>query len=268
MTSSELQIRDHLARLVRRRPLGLLLDIDGTISPIAPSPAQAGVPSRTRAVLQRLVARLDLVAAISGRAAEDAAAMVSVAGMVFVGNHGLEVWREGAARPMPEVAGVGDKVQTVLRSAQQQLRLAGLLFEDKGLTASVHYRQAGDPAAAGEQVGRVLRELTAAQGLRLTPGRMVWEIRPPVDAHKGTAVRWLAGEYRLAGALFCGDDRTDVDAFEMLRMLREQGACSTINVGVVAAETPAAVLERADLLVDGVSGVERLLETLAEMVEA
>ena len=267
MISSDSEIIARLDALLRE-PFGLLLDIDGTLSPIAATPDQAFVPAATRDQLRRLVGRVALVATISGRAARDARAMVGVDGMVFVGNHGLEVARGTEARPLPGVEGAAVAVGAVLDAARAHLNLPGLIFEDKGLTASVHYRQAADPEAAGSAAGKVLRQLVDQHGLRLTPGRMVWEIRPPVDAHKGSAVRWLQAEYSLASILFSGDDRTDVDAFDALIDLRERGVCQTVNAGVVAAETPREVIERADLLVDGIEGMTHLLRLLGERLSA
>ena len=264
MLSSDEELRTRLEE-VNQPPLGLLLDIDGTISPIAPSPAEALVPATTREQLQSLVRRLALVAALSGRSAEDASHLVGVDGMLFVGNHGLEIARSGRIEALPGVNVSAEDVRAVLDAARARLHLQGLIFEDKGLTASVHYRQTTDPDAARAEVEDVLARLVAERGLRLTPGRMVWEIRPPVVANKGTAARWIIAEHGLRSAIFCGDDRTDVDAFRALRELRDDGVCITLNVGVVAAETPQEVLETADLFVDGVAGVERLLEILASL---
>ena len=268
MISSDAEIRARLESVLERPPVGLLLDIDGTISPIAPTPEAASISEPIRALLRRLVPRLALVAAVSGRAAADAARMVDVAGMVYAGNHGLEVFREGRTVPLPEAAPFQDAIREVLRGAQAELPLAGLIFENKGLTGSVHYRLADDPDAAGGRAGEVLKRLCSAHGLRLTSGRMVWELRPPLDANKGTAVRRLVEEYRLRAAIFCGDDRTDVDAFDVLRGLRAAEACRTLNVGVAAAETPPEVRASADVLVDGVTGMERLLGELAGLVGA
>lgn len=263
MISSETEIVARLDALLRA-PFGLLLDIDGTISPIAATPSEAFIAPATRDLLRQLVPRVALVAAISGRSASDAQGMVAVDGMVFLGNHGLELARGGEARPLPGVEGAGVAVRAVLDAAQAELAWPGLIFENKGLTASIHYRQTPDPVAAGPAVGEVLRRLVDQHGLRLTPGRMVWEIRLPIDAHKGSAARWLQAEYNLSSVLFCGDDRTDVDAFDALVDLRERGVCQTLNVGVVAAETPREVIHRADLLVDGVAGMTDLLRLLGE----
>ncbi len=268
MISSDAEIRGRLQAVLDCPPVGLLLDIDGTISPIASTPEAASVPEPIRVLLGRLAARLALVTAVSGRAAADAARMVDVAGMVYAGNHGLEMLRDGLSVPLPEAAPFQDAIREVLHAAEAELPLPGLIFENKGLTASVHYRLAADPAAAGSGAGAVLERLASMHGLRLTSGRMVWEIRPPLQADKGTAVRRLIAEYHLRGAIFCGDDRTDVDAFTVLSDLRSAGTCETLNVGVAAAETPREVQAGADVLVEGVSGMERLLQALVELVGA
>ena len=268
MISSDAEIRGRLQAVLDCPPVGLLLDIDGTISPIAATPEGANVPEPIRVLLGRLAARLPLVAAVSGRAATDAARMVDVAGMVYAGNHGLEMFRDGLSVPLPEAAPFQDAIREVLRIAEAELPLPGLIFENKGLTASVHYRLAGDPAAAGPEAGTVLERLASMHGLRLTSGRMVWEIRPPLRADKGTAVRRLVEEYRLRGAIFCGDDRTDVDAFTILSDLRSARICETLNVGVAAAETPREVQAGADVLVEGVAGMEQLLQALVELAGA
>jgi trehalose 6-phosphate phosphatase len=67
--------------------------------------------------------------------------------------------------------------------------------------------------------------------------------------------------------IFLGDDCTDADAFRALRELRGQGICATLNIGVAAAETPAIVQELADIMVDGVDGVERLLTQIHRLLD-
>jgi trehalose 6-phosphate phosphatase len=146
--------------------------------------------------------------------------------------------------------------------------LHGILFENKGVTASIHYRLADDPAQAEAVLGALLGELAAQHGLVITQGRMVWEIRPPLAINKGTAARHLVEQYGLRSVIFLGDDRTDADAFRVLRELRDQDACATLSVGVAAPETPPIVRELADVMVDGVAGVETFLAQLNAVVAA
>lgn len=257
---------DLLHQLIERRPCGLLTDIDGTISPIAATPGEARVSPAAREALQMLAQRLDLVAAISGRAATDAAALVGLPELIYIGNHGLEISRDGLAQPLPEAAAYLSAIDELLRAAQERVSLKGVLFENKGVTGAVHYRLTEQPDKAELLLGEVLQELAAQHGLILTRGRMVWEIRPPLAINKGTAARWLVEQYHLQSVVFLGDDRTDADAFQALRDLRTQGVCTVLNVGVAAAETPAIVRELADVMVEGVPGVEQLLAQINTML--
>ncbi len=259
---------DELRFVLEQRPCGLLTDIDGVLSPIAPTPDAAYVTPAARRHLQRLAERLNLVAAISGRAAADAARLVGLPQLIYIGNHGMEVWRNGVGQPLPLAQPFAAAIADVLREAEAQIKIPGVLWENKGVTASVHYRQTADPHAVQAELGVVLGALTAANGLRLTSGRMIWEIRPPLQIDKGVAVRSLVAEYGLRGAFFLGDDRTDADAFVVLRELRAAGTCATLAIGVVGPDTPSIVRETADVLVDGVAGVEQLLGQMVALLEA
>jgi trehalose 6-phosphate phosphatase len=89
-------------------------------------------------------------------------------------------------------------------------------------------------------------------------------VRPPVEFDKGRAVRKLVERASSRAALFAGDDTTDLDAFEALRRLQEEGALKTsILVGVRSDEGPPEIVERADLVVDGVDGFTQVLAALA-----
>jgi trehalose 6-phosphate phosphatase len=258
---------DQLRGVFEQRPCGVMTDIDGTISSIAPTPDAATVSPVAREHLARLAEHLDLVAAISGRSAADAARMVGAPQLTYVGNHGLEMWQDGAAQPLAVAQPFVAVVKDVIQQAEERIRMPGVIFENKGVTASIHYRLADDPQAAETTIGAALQELTAAHGLRLTGGRMIWEIRPPLEINKGAAVRSLVEQHGLRGAIFLGDDRTDVDAFKVLHDLRAEGACVTLAIGVVAPETPASVHETADVLVEGVAGVEQVLARMVEIAE-
>lgn len=261
-------MNDRLRSVLGQRPCGVLTDIDGTISPIAPTPDAAYVTPTARQHLASLAERLDLVAAISGRAAADAARMVDLPQLIYIGNHGLDVWRNGAGQPLPVAAPFAAAIANVLRQAESQINIPGVLWENKGVTASVHYRQTADPHRAQAELGAVLRALTIANGLRLTGGMMVWEIRPPLQINKGVAVRSLVEEHGLRGACFFGDDRTDADAFVALREMRAASTCATLAIGVLGADTPLIVRETADVLVDGVAGVEHMLGQMVALLEA
>lgn len=238
---------DAVARLAEApEQAAIVLDVDGTLAPIVPRPADARVPDETRSELERLARRYALLAFLSGRAGDDARRIVGVDSARYVGAHGLELepeaqrWRE-ALRVL--AAGAGWPPDET---------------EDKGLTISLHYRRAQDDVAAREALELVAARAAEA-GLVPRFGRKVLEIRPPVHADKGTAVRHLLDEAGVRRALYAGDDTTDLDAF---RGLAEAGLELAIRVAVVSDEGPPELSERADLLVEGPEGLRALLRQL------
>jgi trehalose 6-phosphate phosphatase len=220
----------------------ILLDVDGTLAPIVPRPEDAHVPAATQKELRRLHNRYALVACVSGRAGADARRIVGVPELLYVGNHGLELepesaaWRERLARLLTEV----DWAKT----------------EDKGLSASFHYRDSPDEDAARTSLEAVAARAREA-GLVTRWGRKVLEVLPPVEANKGTAIRRLLASRRLRRALYAGDDTTDLDGFRALDGL-ELG----VRVAVASAEGPAELGAAADVVVDGPEGMAELLRSL------
>ena len=253
-----------LRNVAQPHRLGLFCDIDGTLSRIAPTPDAARVDAACLSALALLLEHVPLVAAVTGRAPLDARALVGIAGMLYVGNHGLERWVDGAVVPEPAVVPFAEAVTKTLDGLVAHRLPEGVILENKGVTASVHYRQAADHAAAEALLGGLLRPLAAEHGLRLLPGRMIFEIRPPVALNKGTAISALIAEHALEAAIFIGDDVTDVDGFKALHAARAAGA-TTLAVGVLSPETPAVVREQADVTVSGVEGVAELLVQLLDL---
>jgi trehalose 6-phosphate phosphatase len=237
-----MQAEAPLARL-RAEPgrAAILLDVDGVLAPIQPRPEQAHVPDETKAEVERLVGRYALVACISGRTGEDARRMVGVEGAVYVGAHGLEL--------EPESAAWAGRIHDFARSVDWPV-------EDKGLTVSFHYREAEDEDAALEYLGEVADRAREA-GLVPRFGRKVLELRPPIEASKGTAVRHLLAARSLTRALFAGDDTTDIDAFRAIADL-EVG----VRVAVSSDEAPDDLVDEADLVVDSPAALLDLLRGL------
>lgn len=248
-------------------PSAVITDIDGTISAIAPTPAEAMVDPGAKAALDLLTRRLAAVTVVSGRAAQDGAEMVGLPDLIYVGNHGLEritrgtPWTHpGAAAAQPAIAAALAEIETAARSAADA---PWLIVENKGVTGTIHYRLAPDPALAVALLEPLAREVAARHGLRLTLGRMIFEVRPPLAVNKGTAIRELASDLGLRGIVFFGDDITDVDAFRALREMRAAGDAATLRVGVLGPDTSPMVLDEIDLSVDGVPACAATLLALA-----
>ena len=219
----------------------ILLDIDGTLAPIVPDPADSRVPDETRAELRRLAARYGLVGVLTGREADDARRIVGVDELEVIGEHGLELAPDAA-----EWRGALDRVA----------ERAGWPAERKRLTLSFHFRTAEDETAARAQLEGVA-EQARAEGLVARWGRMVLEVRPPVDAHKGTAVVHMLERRGIDRALFAGDDATDMDAFRAMDDLPVG-----VKIAVASAEGPQELARAADLVVGSPAELLELLRRL------
>ena len=234
---------DLLARLAEDPTrAALFLDVDGVLAPIVPRPEDACVPDETREELRRVNERYALVACISGRGTADAQRVVGVAELVYVGNHGLDL--DG------EAAGWGERLQRFLAD------VAWPATENKQLTASLHYRGSPDEGAARAALEDV-KTRAEREGFVARFGRKVLEVLPPLDAHKGTAVRQLLAERSLRRALYAGDDTTDLDGFKAL-----DGLDVSVRIAVASEEGPAELGEAADLTVAGPQELLAVLRAL------
>jgi trehalose 6-phosphate phosphatase len=251
------------ADLLRQPAAALLVDLDGTLSQIAPRPELATIAPATREAVRALLRRLTLVAAISGRSATDARRLLNVPGVVYIGNHGMEALIGQQHWAHADAAACRGQIARVLHDVAVCVKRGDLRYEPKGLTASIHYRGVSDPEVARSAVLAALSALPEAAPLHITEGRQVIEIRPPVAVSKGTAVSCLVRRYGLCAALYVGDDRTDLDAVRTLQTARAEGHVRALTVAVASAEAPEELLDATDGAVNGVSGVEALLGALA-----
>jgi trehalose-phosphatase len=205
----------------------LLFDFDGTLTPIAGKPAEAVLAAGTKEKLSALALRPGFTAGIiSGRALAELRSMVGLDGIYYAGNHGMEIAGPGISWVSPEA----EKARPLMnglagRLAEGLKNIAGVIIEDKGLGLSVHYRLVA-PAGVStvtDTFHRLTAPLAEAGKIRITSGKKVLEVRPPVDWHKGRAVEVIRREImrllKLHGVMtvYLGDDLTDEDAFRVLR---------------------------------------------------
>ena len=241
----------------------ILCDIDGTLAPIVERAEQARVPPDATRALGDLARRYAVVACVSGRSAIDAKRLVGVGGIAYAGAHGAELLRPGDPAPvtLPEFERYREPVQRFVRGHDgDPLRMLGVRVEDKGPIVALHWRGAPDEAEAETRLREVAGE-AEADGLATHWGRKVLEVRPPVQVSKARAVEQLIGGVRTA--LYGGDDTTDLDAFDALDAATERGDLdAAVRVGVASAEGPAAIAERADVVVPGTAGFLAVLRAL------
>jgi trehalose 6-phosphate phosphatase len=141
----------------------------------------------------------------------------------------------------------------------------GITVEDKGLSISIHYRRRQQPERARAEILCAIRRFPVTHQLKLTEGRFVVELRPPIAIDKGTAVVSLVQEYALRSVVYLGDDLTDVDAFQSLRQIG--GQCKGLSFAVNGPETALEVAQNADFTLPDVAAVKQLFIWMARELQ-
>lgn len=236
------------------------LDFDGTLSPIVANPEEAFAHEAAPAALARLAAVVGTVAVVTGRPVTEAVRLgrlAGVPGIVVLGHYGMERYEDGSVETPESHDGVER-----LRPRLAELAHDGVRLEDKGHSLALHTRGAADPQGSLERLRDPVEALATEVGLEVVPGRFVLEVRPP-GVDKGGALRSLVAERGATAVLFAGDDLGDLPAVRTVHELREEGVPGLV-VCSDSAETPAALRDQADVLVDGPQGVVDLLASLAD----
>jgi trehalose 6-phosphate phosphatase len=215
---------DKFARsLAGAKHIFIMSDFDGTLAAIAESPDLVVLPDDSRKILQSLAKQSRLtVGIISGRGVTDLKNIVAVNGIVYAGNHGLEIEGPGLNFVYPittEVTLFFGIIHQMLVKVMSSIR--GVVVENKGMSLSVHYRQVED-GHVDEVKSAFEHVVVGAQAMgkvKITAGKKVLEVRPVVDWNKGKAVKIIIetyGKHNKAGnvvPIYIGDDQTDEDAF-------------------------------------------------------
>jgi trehalose 6-phosphate phosphatase len=243
---------------------GLVLDFDGVLAPIVVDPATSAMPDQVAAALGRLAGPLGLLAVISGRPLDFLAARVHPAGVMLLGSYGIERVVDGVREVDPEARAWLGPVREASRVLRDRLAaVPGIRLEDKPVSVAVHWRQAPDRAAAAAEVRRVTADVAARTGLRLEPGKLVEELRPPIAMDKGAALSALLAATKLATVAYAGDDLGDLPA---LRAVRDAGGYAlVVDHG---AETDPQLRAAADQVFDGTGAFAAWLAELAGAIGA
>jgi len=257
----------NIQTVLSQRPRGLIFDIDGTLSPIAPTPEEARLYPGVVALLEQARERA-IVAIMTGRSIDDGARMVDVDGLTYIGNHGLE-WSDGL--PWLHPVHMAQEALAYVEPGKQLLDLAedglvgvpGIIVQRKSVGGSIHYRLAPDPEEARQRILSLLEEPARKVDMRLGEGKQVVEVRAPLAVNKGYALRQFVQRLGLQAAIFAGDDRTDFDAVVEISRLRKDGIAA-LSIVVQHADTLPELLEHADIVVQGVEGMVDLLRQMVE----
>jgi len=200
----------------------LLFDYDGTLTPIVEKPEFAHLSEDMRDLLTR-VSQNYVLGIISGRPLKEVKKLVKLRGIYYSGNHGFEVEGPRVKLVKQEAEQARPILEKICDEPKGKLdRVEGAIVEDKGLTASVHYRLVAkkDLEKLKATFERAVKPYVDLGKIRITHGKKVFEIRPNVDWDKGKAALWLIEIIKPpkgASLVYIGDDRTDEDAFLALK---------------------------------------------------
>ncbi|GAC1464852.1 MAG: trehalose-phosphatase [Ktedonobacteraceae bacterium] len=249
-------------RCVGKQP-AVFLDYDGTLTPIRDRPEDAVIADSMRKVV-RLLAEYAPVGVVSGRDRSVVQELMGLDHLIVAGSHGFDIWSPERGSIQREE---GASFQSLLREIEARLRaelidLPGALVEPKKSSVAAHFRLVREEQRphVKEIVDAILAE--HPEELKVTPGKMVFEIQPKLDWNKGKAVLYLLEALGLdrddVVPIYLGDDITDEDAF---RALEERG----IGIFVGHADDPenADRLTAADYVLNTIEEVEIFLSGLA-----
>jgi trehalose 6-phosphate phosphatase len=198
----------------------LFLDFDGTLAPIEADFAAPKLDPGLGETLALLSSNPSVITTIiSGRAVEDLFARIRLQGLIYAGNHGQEIFGRNVHFVEPVAAGRRNSLERLTNDIAARLRpIAGTAVEFKGLTSSVHYRQAAESDYAEIQESVRVAAGRDERLFRLLHGIKAIEILPRTKWHKGAAAQWILNRFGGDGALviYLGDDAADEEAFEVL----------------------------------------------------
>jgi trehalose 6-phosphate phosphatase len=251
--------RSVIEQLEHALRLFCFVDYDGTLAPLAPTPAEAYPLDNVPEMLIALAELPDVdVAIVTGRALADLNELLDVPGLYYVGTHGLEVrLPNGETLLANGVALIRSLLPSLKRRLQEALgQRPGILIEDKGAALACHYRlaSADDAAMARQLVHDLVREYRRrGTPLDVLSGHEVIEVRP-LGINKGKTVAGLLAQYGSGAlAIYAGDDRTDEDAFRLL-------PADAITIRVGPSSEPTAARYR-------LAGPEQVLLFLEEVLQ-
>lgn len=200
------------------RRIYVLTDYDGTLTPIVKFPDRAILNENVRDLLGALVKdKRFKLAIISGRALKEIINLVGVKGAYYIGNHGLEMMGPSLSFVHPFAEKLSPIISNICMNLKNELKnIDGVMVEDKGMTASIHYRMVRKYKI--KKIKNIVKSIVKShKDFEIRYGKMVIEIRPKVSWDKGDAALWLIKNLGEDGIpVYIGDDKTDEDAFKKI----------------------------------------------------
>ncbi|MFH1782610.1 MAG: trehalose-phosphatase [Candidatus Omnitrophota bacterium] len=246
-----------LPKIKKSKNILLFLDYDGTLTPIVSRPQDAKFSFSVKKLLKKLKKHPKFsLAIISGRSLKDVKAMVGIDGLIYAGNHGLEVEAPFKVS-VPDVTKAGSILRQISLVLIRKLKdIEGVKVENKTYTLSLHFRLV-KPSKRKIVEGifeETVKDFVDSKKIKVSSGKMVFEVRPPIKWGKGNIVLEILKKKKKSLVFYLGDDVTDEDAFKAIKL---KGI--SIFVG------PGKTKSRADYFLKNTKGVESFLKLLTSL---
>jgi len=255
--------------VLKQRPLGLVFDIDGTLSPYVPAPQRAEIYPGVVSLLEQ-ARQYAHVAILTSRAVEDAAKMVNIDKLTYIGTYGAE-WSDGLPGKYPiqvisEAQAYIEPSRYLLDLVKQEMKgVPEITLERKLLGGAIHYFDCPNPKQARQMILSVLEEPVRQANMHISEGESTIEVKPPIPEEKGQAIRRLVQHFGLQGIVFAGDDIPDLSAFIEICQLRKEDVVG-LSVLVQHAHVVPGLVEHADIVVQEVEGMVELLHQIVDLL--
>lgn len=243
----------------------LITDIDGTISEITSEPSHARITADMRNILFVLSSKFKFVGVLTGRDINDALNIIKLKKIVYMGNHGLQRFKNGKiiidSRVnvyVPIIKEIYEELTTKLKDS------TGFYLEYKTLSLTVHYNECYPKYCAKQEILDTIATMALGKFVKIIEGRDLLEIRPPVGDDKGSVLQKFISENHVKKIIYIGDDVNDVCAFKKLRELSEEQKISGISVAVNSKDVPNHVKESANFYVENVQETLEFLKWLCD----
>jgi len=243
----------------------IITDIDGTISEIVATPSQAVVHPEIKDTMEKIADKFKYTGVMTGRSINNALEMVGSKKLIYIGNHGLEQYKNGKIIIDPEVNKYIPLIKKLAEDIEKQLSEYNcILFQDKKLSFTVHYRLCENGEEIRKKALKAIKSIKESKSLKIAEGRKVIEIRPPIGHDKGTILQKFISDNNIKKIIYLGDDITDSDAFKKLNELKDKKGVESFTIVVISKETPNYVKESADFYVNSVGEVHKFLKWLSK----
>ena len=202
------------------REILFFLDYDGTIAPIKRTPSLAKITKPAKNTILKLSKKPNVkVFIVSGRSLKDIKKFVGIPGITYAGNHGMEISGPGLRYVNKTAKTLKPSIKKAINFLKKNIKVRGVIFENKGYTASVHYRVVDerDLPIFKKVFFKYIKKLKKLYNVKVTLGKKIFEIRPKVEWNKGKSIKWILGKkgYQKKCLSICiGDDITDEDSFK------------------------------------------------------